>query len=126
MGTTLTVFLLLQFAFGTTLSIRVTKAGTHEPVPVAYIRVQKLGVMLQEVVAPDGRAEVPNLASGPYTLIVEAPGYETSYSEISLPLESFSRIELRQKLLPRPNSSKSGQPSQPGQAIRRIFRKLFR
>jgi hypothetical protein len=125
MGTMTTVFLLLQFAIGTTLSLRVTQAGIHQPVPVAYIRVQRHGLMLQELVASDGRVEVPNLAAGTYTIIVEAPGYETSYSEISLPFEPFSVIELRQKV-PRPNSPQSGQSTQPGQAIRRIFHKLFR
>ena len=119
----MTVFLLLQFAFPTTLSVRVRAAGTYEPVPIAYVRVERLGVFLHEAVAPDGRVEVPGLTAGRYTIVVDAPGYETSYSEVNLPVDSISMIELRPRNQPRPNSSHSG-PS--GQTIRRIFHKLFR
>jgi len=119
----MTVFLLLQFAFPTTLSVRVRAAGTHEPVPIAYVRVERLGVLLQETVAPDGRVEVPDLAAGHYTIVVDAPGYDTSYAEVNLPVDSLSMIELRPRNRPRPNSSQSG-PS--GQTIRRLFHKLFR
>jgi hypothetical protein len=123
MGSMMTVFLLLQFAFPTTLSVRIRAAGTHEPLPIAYVRVEKFGVIVQEAVAPDGRVEVPDLPAGRYTIVVDAPGYETSYGEINLPVDSLSMIELRPRNRPQPNSSPTG-PS--GQIFRRLFRKLFR
>ena len=123
MSLTMMVFLLFQFVFPTTLSVRIRAAVTHEPLPIAYVRVERFGVLLQETVAPDGRIEVPNLPDGRYTIVVDAPGYETAYSEINLPVDSLSTIELRPRNRPRPNSSHSG-PS--GQTIRRLFHKLFR
>src|SRR6267142_6322682 len=118
MGSLLTVFLLLQFAFPETLSVRIRAAGTYEPLPMAYVRVERLGVVLQEAVAPDGRVEVPNLPAGHYTIVVDAPGYETAYSEVNMPIDSLSMIELRPRNRPRPNSSHTG-PSR--QTIRRLF-----
>ena len=123
MGSMMTVFLLLQFVFPTTLSVRVTAAGTHDTVPIAYVRVQRFGGFLQETVAPDGRVEIPDLPAGRYTIMVDAPGYEMSYSEVNLPIDSLATIELRPRIRPRPGTSRSG-PSR--QTIRRLFHKVFR
>ena len=123
MGSIMTVFLLLQFAFPTTLSVRVKAAGTQESLPIAYVRVERFGAIVQEAVAPDGRVEVQGLPAGRYTIVVDAPGYETSYGEINLPIDSLSIVELRPRNRPQPNSAHAG-PS--GQAIRRLFHKLFR
>jgi Carboxypeptidase regulatory-like domain len=123
MSLAMTVVLLMQFAFPMTLSVRITAAGTREPLPIAYVRVQRFGVMVQEAVAPDGRVEIPDLTAGRYTITVEAAGYDTAYAEVNLPVDSLSTIELRPRNRPQPNPSHS---TSAGEGIRRLFHKLFR
>src|SRR5947209_7477378 len=99
MNCMITICILLQFAFSTTLSIRIRAAGTL-PAPMAYVRLEKFGVVLEDGVVRDGRVEFSNLAGGRYTIVADAPGYETSYTEVSLPFDSFSTIELCAKKAP--------------------------
>src|SRR5216110_562164 len=102
--------LLMQFVFSETLNIRIHAAGTHEPVATARVRIEKLGFTVYDVPARDGRVAVANLVPGRYTIVVDADGYETSYSEVTLPGDSFSWIDLHPSVPKplRPQSSASG------------------
>jgi hypothetical protein len=123
MSSAMTIFLLLQFQFSTPLSISV-RGANQAFVPIAYISVQRVGRpgMIFQVAALDGRAEIPDLEDGPYSITADAPGYQTSYLEINMPFDSRFIIELHPQKRPLPNRPQSGPP---GHSIRWIFHKLF-
>jgi hypothetical protein len=123
MSLTLAGFLLLQFAFATSLHVRLSAAGTHAPVAGARVRLEKLGVPVGEIVMFDSKAEFLSLAPGRYTVVVDAPGYQKYHAELDLPWDSFSFIELRPDNEPRNNTPHLDNPS--GQSIRRFLHKLF-
>jgi Carboxypeptidase regulatory-like domain len=97
MSSAIAIILLLQFFPATNLNVRLTVAGTHDPVAFANVRIEKLGITVFQATARDGRAEIPSLTSGSYTIIVDAPGYDTAYSDITMPGDSFLFIGLHPK-----------------------------
>src|SRR5437762_12244738 len=121
MHTVMTIFLALQFVFTSNLDGRILAAGTPETVPVTRVRLERLGFTIQEVYANDGRFQFRDLVPARYTIIVDAPGYETSTSDVILPGEAFAFIELRPKGAPLP-----GKPEQlvPSGTFRRLLQKL--
>jgi hypothetical protein len=118
----MTIFLALQFMMTSDLDGRIFVAGTHDPVPVSRVRIERLGLTIHEMYAHDGRFQFRNLVSARYTVVVDSPGYETSYSEVNLPGESFAIIDLRAKQAPLP-----GNPERPatGNTLRHLLHKLF-
>ena len=97
MTSTLALILLLQFFPATPVNVRLTVAGTHDPVALALVRIEKLGITVFQAMAYDGRADFPSLASGSYTIVVDAQGYDTAYSDVTLPGDSFVFIGLHPK-----------------------------
>jgi hypothetical protein len=122
MHTVMTVLFVLQLAFSANLQGRVYVAGTHDPVPLTRVRLERLRLTILELHARDGRFQFRDLLPGRYTIVVDSPGYETSYSELSLPDDWFTMIELRPKEAPQPGST---QPHAAGGTLRRILHKLF-
>jgi hypothetical protein len=122
MHTAMTVFLAFQFAMAANLEGRVYVAGTHDAVPLTRVRLERLGLPIQEVTARDGRFRFGNLLPGRYTVIVDSPGYEASSSELSLPDDWFAMIELRPKQAPLPANTQ--RPAGDG-TLRRILHKLL-
>ena len=113
---------LFQFVMREDLQIRVAAAGSHEPVSSAHVQVIKLGVPIQEATLLDGRIQFSNLAAGRYTIIANAPGYETTYSDVTLPEDFIAIVELRAKQGPVPASPQAPPSSN---TLRRLLRKLF-
>jgi hypothetical protein len=64
---------------------------------VIRIRLEKFGATISETSPREGRFEFSNIGSGRYTLVVDAPGYETVYQNVDLPGEWFTFIELLPK-----------------------------
>jgi Tetratricopeptide repeat len=58
------------------------------------VRLERSGITIQEKIVTDGRFEFRNIASGSYALVVEAAGYQTSYTAVEFPGESFVLVEL--------------------------------
>jgi tetratricopeptide (TPR) repeat protein len=63
------------------------------PVPVR-LRLEKWGAAVTEAVLREGWFEFSNVAEGRYTLVAEAPGYETVRQEVIVPGE-FPVLQLR-------------------------------
>ena len=122
MHTTMTIFLALQFMITSNLDGRIFVAGTHDPVPASRVRIERLGFTIQEMYARDGRFQFKDLVPARYTIVVDSPGYETAYSDVILPGESFAIIDLRAKQAPLP-----GNPERPatGNPLRHLLHKLF-
>jgi tetratricopeptide (TPR) repeat protein len=58
------------------------------------IRLERFGTTVQEVLLRENRFEFSNVEDGHYTLIAEAPGYETVRQDIDVPSD-WPVIELR-------------------------------
>jgi tetratricopeptide (TPR) repeat protein len=79
-------------------SIRSTSKGAS-PANVR-VQLQKSGMTIQETYLRESGFEFSNIERGRYTLIVEAPGFETAVEDVDVP-SSWPVIELR----PRPKAS---------------------
>src|SRR5262245_24050818 len=68
-------------------SLRGTVRVTANAGPFAMIRVQleRLGMPLQATFLRESRFEFFNLERGQYTLIVDAPGFQTVRQEVDVP-----------------------------------------
>src|SRR4051812_39974472 len=66
------ILLLLQFAVSTNLEGRIYAAGTHEAVPVARVRLERLGLTVQEARSIDGRFQFRGLLPARYTIVVDS------------------------------------------------------
>ena len=113
---------LFQFMIGGHLDIWITGAGSHQPLPSAHVRLVKLGVTVEDVSRLEGRMQFSNLTPGRYTLIVDAPGYETNYSDVSVPEDFVAMVDLRPRQAPAQAVAERPGPANP---IRRLLRKLF-
>jgi tetratricopeptide (TPR) repeat protein len=82
--------------FNATLRGTVRMAG--EPGVTALVRIQLLrsGMTVADIFLRDTRFSFDNLPEGQYTLIVEAPGFETIRRDIIVPGE-FASLELRHR-----------------------------
>ena len=74
--------------------VRVRPGVDYDPVAIT-IRLEKFDVVLDEMITRGNRFEFSNRGSGRYTIVVEAPGYETVYQDVDVPGEWFTLIELR-------------------------------
>ena len=61
---------------------------------IARVRLQRLGVTIEERLVTDSRFEFRNITSGAYSVIVEAEGYQASNTSVQFPGESFVLVEL--------------------------------
>src|SRR5262245_3454829 len=59
-----------------------SNVGLHD---VVRIRLERLGMTVQEVILRDNTFTFSNIDEGRYTLVVEAPGFETVRQEIDVP-----------------------------------------
>src|SRR5437870_3710253 len=82
---------------GESLSGMVRVKTNGDAPPAIRIRLQKFGATISETSPREGRFEFSNIGSGRYTLVVDAPGYETVYQNVDLPGEWFTFIELLPK-----------------------------
>ena len=72
--------------------------------PVVWLRLERFGVTVQETFLRDRRFEFPVFAPGPYTIVAEAPGFETVNQSVDYPLQHFTLIELN------PQRNRPGRP----------------
>ncbi len=76
-------------------------ADTAAPAVVVRLRLEKFGVTIQETQSSDRRFAFWNVGPGRYTIVADAPGYETVNQNVDFPWEQFAVIELR----PQPNAA---------------------
>lgn len=62
---------------------------------VVRVRLQRFGITVQEKFSTDGRFQFWSIAPGPYAVVVDAPGFETAYTSLEIPAESFILIGLQ-------------------------------
>jgi len=70
---------------GNTLRGIVRVTGGEGPSAIVRMQLQKAGMTIQEVFLYDNRFEFINVEWGQYTLIADAPGYETVRQDIDVP-----------------------------------------
>jgi tetratricopeptide (TPR) repeat protein len=85
---------LAQRAITTTVHGRVKAPANVGLRDLVRIRLERLGVTVQEVFLRDNSFALANVEDGHYTLIADAPGYETVRQEIDVPSD-WPVIELR-------------------------------
>jgi len=76
--------------------VKVT-AGNEVPA-VVRVQLRILSAIVREAFPSEGRFEFLNLAPGRYTIVVEAPGYETVTREVDVPGEWLTVLELQPRL----------------------------
>jgi tetratricopeptide (TPR) repeat protein len=82
--------------FSSTLHGTVSITASVAPPSFVQVRLERYGMTIQEVHPRENRFEFRNVEEGRYTLIAEAPGYETSFVEVNVPGD-WPQLVLRAK-----------------------------
>ena len=84
-----------QGTFAGTLDGVVKSVRGAQPAGGIRIRLQRFGITIQEKFSDDGRFRFGSVAPGPYTVVVDAPDFETATTSVEVPSESFVLIGLQ-------------------------------
>ena len=87
------------------LSGRVQAAGGPQPDGVVRAQLQRFGHVVHERYSSNGMFQFWDVAPGRYTLMVQAPDYETATMTVSIPEDFEVVIELRRRKSARPQGS---------------------
>jgi tetratricopeptide (TPR) repeat protein len=83
----------------TTLRGTVSISASFAPPAFVRVRLEQFGMTIQEVHPRENRFEFRNVDDGHYTLVADAPGYETAHEEVNVPGD-WPQLVLRAKREP--------------------------
>jgi tetratricopeptide (TPR) repeat protein len=83
-------------SFDSTLHGLIRMSAQPGVTAVVRVRLERTGITVRDVFLRDNRFELRDLPGGRYTLIVDAPGFESSRQEVNVPAD-WVTVELRRQ-----------------------------